>query len=159
MIKLEWLTRIREQKHSTLYVLIFLCCGVLLMVLPTDTEFRREENETSDIVLNYSIEREEERLEEILSAIEGVERCKVLLSVHSGAEAVLAEDEGETVILSSGGKQSTVTVQTRYPVFQGAVIVSGGCDDTSVRYDILSSVMAYTGLEIDRITICPIKNN
>ena len=103
--------------------------------------------------------KEEQRLEEILSAINGVGKCRVLLSVHNGGELILAEDEGETVVLSNGGTQSTVTVQTQYPAFQGAVVVAGGCENTSVRYDILSSVMAYTGLSVDRITICPMKNS
>ena len=144
-------------KKRVLYLTVFLCCGILLMLLPKGSE---EDllTQTVKSASEFSIEKEEQRLEEILSSINGVGKCKVLLSVHNGEELVLAEDEGETVVLSESGKQSTVTVQTRYPAFQGAVIVSGGCDDPSVRYDILSSVMAYTGLEVDRITICPIKN-
>lgn len=139
------------------YLVLFFICGVLLMVFPNKSDAQNQSEIKESTSTAYSIEKEEKRLETILSSIDGVEKCKVLLSVHNGAEAILAEDEGETVVLSSSGQQSTVTIQTRYPEFQGAVIVAGGCNDSSVRYDILSSVMAYTGLGADRITICPIK--
>lgn len=81
---------------------------------------------------SHTLEREEARLADILCEIEGVGACKVLLSVQHEAESA---------------------------TFKGAVIVCGGTEHASVRYDILSSVMAYTGLEVDRITICPIKNS
>lgn len=129
------------------------------MVFPTQNKENVKNNKLDVSVINYSVEKEEQRLEDILSAINGVGKCEVLLSVHNGEEIILAENDGETVILSDSGKQSTVTVQTRYPMIQGAIIVAGGCDNASVRYDILSSVMSYTGLTVDRITICPIKQD
>lgn len=159
MIKAQWLRELKNDKKRICYLLAFLCCGILLMVFPMQDKENRENNAPDDSVMNYSVEKEEQRLEKILSAINGVGECKVLLSVHNGGELILAEDDGKTVVLSESGKQSTVTVRTQYPMIQGAVIVSGGCDNTSVRYDILSSVMAYTGLTVDRITICPMKHD
>ena len=151
----RYITKPRIEKYS--YLILFLLLGVLLMVLPKNSDQDLSIDIPSEEIIHYSIVNEEKRLEDILSQINGVGKCKVLLSVHTGAERVLAEDEGETVIVSEGNKQETVTVQTRYPTFQGAVIVCGGSTDTNTRYDILSSVMAYTGLTVDRITICPIK--
>ena len=153
------LNKLKFDKNRILYLLIFLFCGILLMIFPADTKGHEIANQSQNAVVAYSIEKEEQRLAEILSSIDGVGECRVLLSVHNGEESVLAEDDGETVIISDSGKQSTVTVLTRYPAFQGAIIVSGGSSDPSVRYDILTSVMAYTGLEVDKITICPIKNS
>ena len=139
------------------YLLFLFAFGILLMLYPTFQNTDQSPQAQPEEHADFSIEKEEARLSEILSAIDGVGTCKVLLSVHSGAETVLAEDDGETVVISSSGKQATVPVQTKYPEFHGAIIVSGGCDNANVRYDILSSVMAYTGLGVDRITICPIQ--
>ena len=150
------LSKLKCDKKRMLYLLLFLLCGILLMIFPGEVKEERE-LQNQDFIGSYSIEKEEQRLEEILSSINGVGECKVLLSIHNSEESILAEDHEETVILSEGGRQSAVTVSTRYPAFQGAIVVSGGCHDASVRYDILSSVMAYTGLDIDKITICPIK--
>lgn len=151
----RYISKPRIEKYG--YLILFLLLGVLLMVLPKNSVQDLSTDIKSEEAFDYSIVNEEKRLEDILSQINGVGKCKVLLSVHTGAERVLAEDEGETVIVSEGNKQEAVTVQTRYPTFQGAVIVCGGSADTNIRYDILSSVMAYTGLTVDRITICPIK--
>ena len=150
------LNRFKSGNRRYAYLLLFLGFGVLLMTFSSEGTPVQSERINTDETTIYSIENEEKRLEEILSKVKGVGECDVLLSVHAGAERILAEDEGETVVISESGKQSTVTVQTRYPAFQGAVIVCGGCSDPSVRYDILSSVMSYTGLGVDRITICPI---
>ena len=159
MNKIQWSKYLKHDKKRIIYIVLFLCCGVLLMLLPTEAKTGNASPQENSFVTDYSVEKEEQRLEEILSAINGVGKCRVLLSVHNGGELILAEDEGETVVLSNGGTQSTVTVQTQYPAFQGAVIVAGGCENSSVRYDILASVMAYTGLSVDRITICPMKNS
>ena len=76
---------------------------------------------------------------------------------YDTAETIPSEDESNTIILSNNRKQSDVAMQTTQPEFLGAIIVSGGSDNANIRYDILSSVMAYTGLSVDRISICPIQ--
>ena len=151
------LQAIIDKFNNKRYVSIIILVGILLMTLPRDvrTEDVTESINGSEI---FSLEKEEERLEHILSSIDGVGECRVLLSIQNGSESVLAERDGDTIVISNGGKQSTVTVQTKYPQFKGAVVVCGGTDKASVRHDILASVKAYTGLEVDRITICPIKN-
>lgn len=153
----EILNRIFSNQKRSKYLILFLFCGMILMLLPNTNASARKETITTEKIESFSLEKEEERLEEILSSIDGVGKCKVLLSVHTGSESILAQDNGETVIVSNGSAESTVTVQTHYPVIQGAIIVSGGCDDPHVRYDILSSVMSYTGLGTDKISICPIE--
>lgn len=155
----DWYKKFKIPQKRYVYLVISMLLGITLMLFPNSSE-QNTQKETNEIESTlYSVQNEEKRLEGILSEINGVGECRVLLSVHTDAERILAEDDGETVVLSEGSKQQTVTIQTKYPSFQGAIIVSGGCDDPSVRYDILSSVMAYTGLGADRITICPIKTN
>ena len=139
-------------KKGLHYVLALLFLGICLMLLPVSGPETREET-----LPGYSVEQEEERLAHMLSLIQGAGECRVLLSVQAGVETVLAKDHDETLVLSKGAGQSTVTVQQRNPTVQGAVILSAGCGDAHVRYDILSAVMAYTGLSADKITICPIE--
>ncbi len=138
-------------------MVLFLLCGILLMLLPTG-EAKAEAVVSEQQTTVFSLEEEERRLEKTLAEIAGVGKCTVLLSVHSGSEAVLARDGEETVVLSGSGEEKTVTVVTRYPEYQGAVVVARGCEDGHVRYDILSAVMAYTGLEVNKITICPMES-
>lgn len=148
----QWLNDKQKQK----YLFAAFVCGLCLMLLPTaQAEEQTVTDATGDV--SYSVETEEERLEKVLSSIRGAGKCKVLLSVRSGAQLILAEDEGETVVISNSGRQSTVTVQKRYPDYMGAVIVAEGGGNATVRYDILSAVMSYTGLGADKITICSLE--
>lgn len=158
MKDLKWFNQFINNKKQVSSLLIFMLCGILLMLFPSSSKTESTDKGDQSEYPLFSVEQEEHRLEKVLSAIDGVGTCKVLLSVYDSAELILAEDNGETVILSGGGTQSGLVVQTKYPTFQGAVIVCGGCENSSVRYDILSAVVSYTGLGVDRITICPIND-
>ena len=154
----ELFSAVKNNGRNLKNVPIILMLGILLMTFPDSIGSDRSNEDNMEQLQSFSLENEEKRLEGILSSIEGVGKCKVLLSIQNGSESVLAERDGETVVLSNGGKQSIVTVQTKYPEFKGAVVVCGGTSSAAVRHDILASVKAYTGLEVDKITICPIKN-
>lgn len=151
------INRLFTDPKSSKYLILCFCCGVILMLFPSVPKETEHNNAPAASKEGFSLQQEEKRLEEVLSSIQGVDSCKVLLSVNTGTESILAEDEGETVVLSNGGSQSTVTVLTQYPSFQGAVVVTQGYENAGVRFDILSAVMSYTGLGTDKITICPMK--
>lgn len=152
------LSKIKEElykKSNKKYLIISLLFGIMLMIFPTKNE---SENMDVPIVQEiFSLESEEKRLQDTLSSIHGVGNCKVLLSICSDAELILAKDEGETVVVSNGKTEEPITITTVYPHYQGAVIVMGGYDDANIRFDVLSAVMSYTGLSTDKITICPLK--
>lgn len=152
------ISEVVSDKRGYKYILALLFIGVCLMLLPTGSTNKGAEKVNSTETLPYNIEAEEKRLADMISSIQGAGKCKVLLSVQTGVETVLAKDDDQTLVLSKGGNQSTVTVQQRNPAIQGAVIVVEGCSNSTVRYDILSAVKAYTGLGADKITICPIEH-
>lgn len=151
----ENIRKLLENKNCKKYLVVLLISGIILMLLPVSETEDSVITEDTDYI--FSIEREEQRLEKILSTIRGVSKCNVLLSVTTGTELILAEDDGKTVVLSKGNEEKTVTILERYPGYQGAVIVIGGYSDANVRFDVLSAVMSYTGLGTDKITICPIE--
>ena len=154
-MKLPSLTELsrKQLKTYSALALIFLI-GCCFLMLPSEEAPKEKVSSTDSYA--FSIENEEKRLESLLSKIDGVGECQVLLSVYGGSESVLAEDNGETVILKEGSHESIVTVQTIHPAYQGAVIVTGGWSSASVRHNVLASISAYTGLSADKIAICPI---
>ena len=156
-MKLQFLNKLPKERikiYSSLAIVFLLGC--ILMMSPSEDNHAIQTDTANLTPISFSIENEERRLEALLSKIDGVGECRVLLSVHSGSESVLAEDNGQTLVLKEGSRESIVTVQTIHPSYQGAVIVSGGCSSASVRHNILASVSAYTGLSADKIAICPI---
>ena len=137
------------------YIVLVILFGILLMSFPSNSgagDF------THDINI-YSLEREEQRLEEVLSMIEGVGKCKVLLSVQNESDSGYEEGAGEGFVILNGGKQNTSANQMIYPEFKGAVIVCCGTGSAAVRHNVLATIKAYTGLDTDKITICPMENS
>jgi len=113
----------------------------------------------------------EERMEEILEKVQGVGQVKVMLTMHSGPEKVLAQDQsvrysgatqapddydrsGETVVLSMGsGGEEVVVTQERFGQCRGALVVCQGGGSDAVRLQVVAAVSALTGLGSDRIAV------
>ena len=143
--------------------LLVLAVGVFLMLLPSGAEQDgREQIQTAGEVV-FDLAAFEARLEQTLSNIEGAGKTRVMLSVKSEGQQVLAqnvEQDGErttstTVTVGKGsGSQEVVALQKLGPQFQGAVVVCPGGDDPQVRLALAQAVGAVTGLGSDRISIC-----
>lgn len=116
----------------------------------------------------------EEELCRILSQIDGAGKVRVMLTLHAGTETVYqmniqeqsqtedstfsAASNKETVILSRGSSYNEpAVVKERYPVFRGALIVSEGGGNASVRYELSKAVSALLGIGTDQITVVKMK--
>ena len=155
----DWLELLGKYKTA----LLVLAVGIFLMLLPSGSGGQdREEVQTAGEVV-FDLEAFEERLEQTLSGIQGAGKTRVMLSVKSEGQQVLAqnvEQDGErttstTVTVGKGsGSQEVVALQKLGPQFQGAVVVCPGGDDPQVRLALAQAVGAVTGLGSDRISIC-----
>lgn len=141
--------------------LLVLAVGIFLMLLPTAAG-GREQSETT-VEEGFDLASFERRLEQTLSNIEGAGKTRVMLSVKSDGQQILAQNverDGErttstTVTLGKGGStQEVVALQKLGPQFQGAVVVCPGGEDPQVRLALAQAVGAVTGLGSDRISIC-----
>ena len=154
--------KIRSIAEKNKYVLIVLLVGLLLILWPVGG---RETSEAAPVPvqtehpLAFSLEEKERRIAEALSRIEGAGEVVVVLSLRTSLEQEVAVDEDtagrrETVTISTGaGTQSEVTLRYRFPEFRGALVVSEGASDASVRLQITQAVASLTGLGTDRITV------
>lgn len=99
----------------------------------------------------------EARLSEMLSSMDGVGRCKVMVTLAAGEQTVYAQDteqkgeetRTEHVVL---GRQALVE-GTRAPDVQGVAVVCDGGDDAAVQYTVTQTVAALTGVGTNRITV------
>lgn len=143
------------------YVLLILALGLILMCLPE----RAEKTDPGDSVMAVeTIPDMEQRLEAILSQIQGAGKVKVLLTESTGERTVYQTDAGsdgtsrDTVIITDTERaQQGLVSQINPPVYQGAVIVCQGGDDPAVRLAIVEAVSDATGLGADRITVLKMK--
>ena len=148
--------------------LIVILAGIVLLSLQSGRKTTRgtaaaanDTYETTDISFM------EDKLEKILSSIEGVGKTEVVLTLKSGAERILAADTDiaasgeevlsssrETVIISSSGSGETpVVVKQLMPVYQGALIVCQGGGNAKTQMLVTQAVSALTGLGSDKIQV------
>ena len=160
---LQWNQLWKKYKYAALIVLL----GVFLMLLPrlgggTD----RQDTQTLYGVETYSLTETEEKMEDILSHIDGVGRLRVMLTLSSGPQLQLAADTDqtggesdtrtrrETVTVNRGsGYQEVVITRQLCPVYQGAVVVCQGAGNAAVRLAVVEAVSALTGLSSDKISV------
>jgi len=152
--------------RKKLLALLF-AVGILLAFLPGKSGKTQETGAAQTDMEIFSVSEQEQRLEKILSEIGGAGKVRVMLTLKSGAEQILAENSRErsdgdrtgesefsAVTVSTGsGTTDTVTVKYLYPEYLGAVIVAEGAGNSAVRLKIKEAVSAATGLGASRIVV------
>lgn len=171
-VKEKIFSKLREYR----YVLLVLALGLVLLILPTGGTQTQEKPETDAASEALAEEPLEERLEELLSLVEGAGKVRVLLTFLDDGERILAGDgqkstettaqggrseESDTTVTVSkgGGVNEEVEISYRYPNCRGAVIVAQGADSAAVRLELLEAVRAVTGLSADAIKIVKMAEN
>ena len=146
------------------YVIIILAVGIFLMLLPSGSEERPAAQQTPALQVTQS---PEERLEEILSKIEGVGKVRVMLTEASGSETIFQTDEDcsdsgeiriETVIITGEDRaQNGLIKRVDPPAYLGAIVVCQGAERPSVKLALVEAVSNVTGIGADRITVLKMK--
>lgn len=170
---------IKEKLKGVKYPLLVLLVGLLLLLLPTGGSGEKaEESDSSDGASGQAAQAPgtasggdlEEKLEEMLSLIDGAGQVRVLLTPVNDGEKVLARDsvtstqtrDGETrseesdsavILQRSGGGSGTVEVSYLYPEYRGAVVAAQGAEDPKVKLEIIEAVKAATGLSSDAVKV------
>ena len=160
--------RLMELFQRYKYALLVVAAGVVMMALPAlsgggETTQARQQSVQE---VEFGTEELEERVEAVLSQMDGVGQAEVVLTLRSGPGQVLAQDsqnsvreEGSessqsTVVLSKGsGYEEPVVLQQLSPQYQGALVVCSGGDDPAVRLKVVEAVSALTGLGADKISV------
>lgn len=131
------------------------------------------EKETQDYV--SSLER---TLEEILSAMEGAGRVKVMITLKSSAESVIEKDTvssrvsstevdsaggsrnsadvsaaEETVYTDSGGAETPFIKQVIFPQIEGVVVCAQGAGSDAVNKNITEAIQALFGIDVHKIKV------
>ena len=162
----ELIKKLSEKAKGNKYIIIAVIFGIILMLLPFGSG---GEERTEYEAPEFSLEEQEKKLENMLENIQGAGKVKVMLTLKTSTEQVLATDEDlgtdgdskrDTVVVSKGsGEQGAVTVKYIYPEYLGAAVVAEGADSASVKLAIAEMVSAVTGLEVGQISVMKMNNH
>ena len=147
------------------YVLVVLLVGIVLMTVPDRTEVKNEiltgarSNESAT-------ENMEDKLAGILSHISGAGTVEVMLTVAQGeciiyqTDSTYSQSDGnmdsrtETILITDSDRnESGLVHQKNPPIYQGAIILAQGAEDSRIKLAIVEAVMDITGLGADRISV------
>ena len=140
------------------YPILTILAGLAILLLPTGSGAPEPES-VSQIIPAVTME---ERLEEILSAIDGAGTVQVLLTEESGRQTLYQTDiqsdetrrTEDTVLVEDADRTETGLVrQTLEPRYRGAVVLCDGADISTVRLAIVEAVSCVTELGADRICV------
>jgi len=161
-IKLK--ARIFEGIGKYKYVWIVLLVGMLLMMIPGKNESKVQTKSEQPAAVTE--ENLEDKMETILSHIEGAGRVEVLLTIAQGERAIYQTDssytQGEsntdtktqTILVTDSQRNETGLIHQKIPpVYMGAIILAEGADQPSVKLAIVEAICDATGLGADKISV------
>lgn len=167
----------RAEKFQTFwrkykFVLLVLLIGVVLLVWPAGNGIAQkvEASAAPAAARTETADDMEERMEAILSRIDGVGELELMLTVESTGQQEFAVDtelrysgqtaapddysrRSETVVVSGSGGDTPVVARNICPTYRGALVVCQGGGSAEVRLAVTQAVSALTGLSSDRITV------
>lgn len=159
---------VRKLWNKYKYAILVVLIGVGLLLWPSgtgDTEIFSAQQGTMSGTRDLETE-----LADMLGTISGVGQARVLLTLDSDGERLLAQDtdlsyrgestapedysrRSEAVLVDGGSGDAVVVTRTVYPTYRGALVVCQGGDRADVRLAVTEAVAALTGLSTDRVTV------
>ena len=152
------------KKNKLISYLIAIFIAILLsIVLFSGTNSTKNTNEQLDNI-EY-VETLETRLSDALSSVLGAGKVKVVITVESGMETVLATkvsiNQNNGVVerkeepITVNGK--TVVIKENYPKITGVLIVAQGAENISVKTRILNATVSLLDINVNDIEILTMK--
>lgn len=172
--------KLLEQKKLVIVVFIGIL-GMLLIclseVLPNKatSSSDAEEQETESIsAASFSYcDTLEKKLESVLKEMDGVGRCKVLLTLDSSDEKIYATDEKTNSKSSDNTSERTldskyvrtnskdgkegIILKTKAPKIKGVLIVCDGGDNAAVENAVTEAVCATLGIASNAVSVLKMK--
>ena len=157
-------------------VKIIVAVGLIGMVLILASEMLDKSNVKAENIpqadtscQSYTQELEN-RLNSVISSIDGVGECKVMITLENTTESVYATDveekndsntsnhKDEYVIYDSDKGETPVLIKEYLPKVQGVTVVCTGGDDTAVREKSIQSVTSLFNIPSNRVSVSKIKS-
>ncbi len=146
------------------YVLVAILVIVLILLMSSSIFSENKQTSNENYLTEYT-KAIEERLSEVLSEVEGAGDVKVVISVESGNETVLAmktviketstgKEIEETPVIVNG---KTVVLKELTPKISGVLIVCEGANNIAVKSRLVSATRSLLDIENGKIEILTMK--
>lgn len=160
----KFIERIRKDKKLLLIIVLGLS-GMLLILLSGTGQNKKENTDDSLDMIQTVEKRMTKELEELIRTVDGAGRVKVMITVDSLEERIVAVNENskaeedsyenikEYVIIEESGNQDGLTLKIITPVIRGVGITCEGASSSVVKQEITRLVSATLGISQSRIQV------
>lgn len=173
----QWLCEKTKLDKKIVVVFIVGIIGVVLLVatelMPADEDVTEPEIQPETEQTGYSQYAEdiENRLEELISSIEGAGKTQVMVTLECSDENVYATEQkrsdGETgstyedsvVIVENEGGENGVLLKITQPEIRGVAVVCTGANSPVVKQSIIDTVTAVLDISSARVNIATMKKD
>ena len=145
-------------KKIRLEYLVVIALAIVALFMVFNAFSDKKASPTSENEIERYVNGLEEKLENCLKKIDGAGDVKVIISVASGKEQIIATekrtDGGGNVFeepVMVGGKP--FVVKESYPSIVGVVIVAEGANNLSVKMNVLSAAKVFLSIDESRIKV------
>lgn len=164
---LPLISKIKKDKKA----ILILCIGIfgMLLILFSGSDESTAKNEVKE---TYNIDREltEEKLENLLSKIEGAGKVKVMITYEASEENIYAVDtdeksdskerslKSEHIIIEETNGETGMKVKTVYPKIKGVAVVCDGASNAVIKEQITSVISALFDISTNSISVVNMEN-
>lgn len=146
----------------TMIMLIIFFNGIKSNSKSTDSQVRVNNEINSD---SSYVETLEDRLQNIISSLKGIQNAKVFIMTETSVEYVYATNEEYRLDAGHEDKSTEITFEKNgsnsipikkleiYPKITGVLIVADGVDDEKKRLVVLNAVSVALNVEISKIEV------
>ena len=162
---------VRRLKGSDRKIKIAVAVGLVGILLLGLSEVVPHEKKTADNEISYTeyTAELEKKTQDIISSIDGVGECRVMLTLKNSNESVYAKNntensdngnysrESEYVLYDGENGEEPVLVKEYFPQVMGVVVVCTGGDSFAVRESVIACVSSLYGLPSTKISVSKLK--
>ena len=143
--------------------------GILLLGLSEAVPHEKKAAERDVSYTEYTAELEK-KTQDIISSIDGVGECKVMLTLKNSNESVFAKNntensdsgnysrESEYVLYDGENGEEPVLVKEYFPQVMGVVVVCSGGDSFAVRESVIACVSSLYDIPTTKISVSKLKD-
>ncbi len=162
----EKFKEVMEKKKSKTKLLVAVGIIGILLILLSEISFPTAKKDYT----SYA-EQLDEKLTDIISSMEGVGKCRVMITLRSTSESIYAKNtensqstgsssqNSEYVIYDGGNGDSPILLQENFPDIEGVAIVCSGGDNIAVREKIIQCVSALFNISSNRISVSKLSDD
>lgn len=159
-------------KNSDNKIKIFVIIGLVgIMLILLSDMIPKQTNKVEKQSTNYQqyIDNLEKKTTYIISSIDGVGECNVMLTLSSSNEYIYAQNSEnksdnssisqnyEYVLYDGANGDEPILIKEYYPQVQGVVVVCSGGDSVVVRERVITTVSSLYNIPSSRISVNKIK--